>query len=297
MLQIQNLNFRYKGNIDNCLNDLSLSLNKGETLGLLGHNGAGKTTLLSLISGLLPAPSNTISYKSHQQSNGQLSQLSSLIPQEFAFYNELTVINNLKIFLSFLPYQSNRKKSILSDVITKCQLENILHTSAKKLSGGQKRRLNLAIGLLKDTPLLLLDEPTVGVDPGARRKIIDIINKLSEDGKTIIYTSHMLNDIEQTCSKIAILHNGQWQLKPTNLDEINSENQLSLKVNNNPENWINNYNYKKVAHGHYILFTIKQSQLYDILNLCKKNHIDIIEFNYGKQALESFYLKLVDTIQ
>ena len=296
MLQIQHLNFRYKGNHSNCLNDLSLTLEKGEALGLLGHNGAGKTTLLNIISGLLPAPENTVIFEAHQNNNSRISQLSSLIPQEFAFYNDLTVIANLKIFISFLTYESKRKQSILSDVIAKCKLDGLLNTQAKKLSGGQKRRLNLAIGLLKDAPLLLLDEPTVGIDPEARRTIIDIINKLSDDGKTIIYTSHLLDDIEKTCSKIAILHNGEWQLKPTGLNEINNSNQLSITFESAPKVWINKYNHKKMTDNHYIIFNIDQTHAHEILNLCKEQSIDIIEFNYGKQALESFYLKLVETL-
>ena len=198
--------------------------------------------------------------------------------------------------LASTAYCSKRKQSILSDVIAKCKLDGLLNTQAKKLSGGQKRRLNLAIGLLKDAPLLLLDEPTVGIDPEARRTIIDIINKLSDDGKTIIYTSHLLDDIEKTCSKIAILHNGEWQLKPTGLNEINNSNQLSITFESAPKVWINKYNHKKMTDNHYIIFNIDQTHAHEILNLCKEQSIDIIEFNYGKQALESFYLKLVETL-
>jgi ABC-2 type transport system ATP-binding protein len=209
MIQINNLCKRYSQNT--ALNNVNLTVRKGCILGLLGPNGAGKTTLVSILNGLTPYQSGTISIfgLSLRENLPEIRRRSSFIPQSFAFYENLTIMENLRFFAGIQNIQATQAKAAISEAIAINRLEGIVNKRANSLSGGQKQRLNIAIGLLNDPEIIYLDEPTAGIDPELRNSILQTIQSFKDAGKTIIYTSHYMQEIEQICDEVAIIKQGQ----------------------------------------------------------------------------------------
>ncbi|QIW16755.1 ABC transporter ATP-binding protein [Pasteurellaceae bacterium RH1A] len=208
MIQIHHLTHRYPNADSLALQDLNLTLKQGETVGLLGPNGAGKTTLMSLISGLQAVQSGQVLFEGlpfEQLSKKQRHQI-SLVPQDFAFYPLLSVWENLKFFASLYGISD---KSYLQELLKKVDLTAHQHKLAKHLSGGLKRRLNFAIGLINRPKVIFLDEITVGIDPESRQFILESVAELGKQGVTVIYTSHYLQEIEQLCQRLVLLHQGR----------------------------------------------------------------------------------------
>ena len=207
MIQIQPLSHRYPRDAAPALDNVSFDIADGECLGLLGHNGAGKTTLMSLLAGLQPVRHGAVLFDGkplHRLSRAERQKI-GLVPQDFAFYPQLSVWDNLLFFASLYKM---RDKNKLRGLIEQAGLQEHAHKAAKHLSGGLKRRLNFAVGLVNAPQLVFLDEITVGIDPQSRRFILDSVADLTRQGVTVVYTSHYLPEIEQLCSKIALLQHG-----------------------------------------------------------------------------------------
>lgn len=205
MLQIKNLTHRY--NLYPALTNISLEISSNSTLGLLGPNGAGKTTLMSLLTGLQSVQQGEILFDGvpfEKLSKQQRHQI-SLVPQDFAFYPLLTVWENLKFFAAL--YEISDKNWLL-ELLEKTGLTAHKSKLAKHLSGGLKRRLNFAIGLINRPKVIFLDEITVGIDPQSRQFILESVAELTQQGVTVIYTSHYLQEIEQLCDKLVLLNEG-----------------------------------------------------------------------------------------
>ncbi|WP_018609881.1 ABC transporter ATP-binding protein [Uliginosibacterium gangwonense] len=210
MLNIQDVSFRYPGAAQTTLNAVSLGLERGRVLGLLGPNGAGKTTLISHLVGLLPIQHGEIHINTLPlaQSRRECPMRIALAPQEYAFYPMLTVAENLSFFASACQFHGSRKVVRITACMALGQLERFASTRANQLSGGLKRRLNLAIAMLAEPELLLLDEPTVGVDPQSRAFLLDAVKALAQAGTTVIYTTHYIEEIEAIADDVAILDHG-----------------------------------------------------------------------------------------
>ncbi|WP_416192495.1 ABC transporter ATP-binding protein [Neisseria sp. CCUG12390] len=208
MIQIQSLSHRYPKAAVPALDNVSLDIAQGVCVGLLGHNGAGKTTLMSLLAGLQEVRQGEILF--HGKPMAEMSraerQKIGLVPQDFAFYPQLSVWDNLLFFASLY---NMRDKGRLKDLLEKTDLTAHKNKAAKHLSGGLKRRLNFAVGLINAPELVFLDEITVGIDPQSRRFILDSVAELTQQGVTVVYTSHYLSEIEQLCSQIALLQQGR----------------------------------------------------------------------------------------
>ena len=204
MIKILNVSKSY-GN-SKVLDDFSLTIKKGTILGLLGVNGAGKTTLLSILNNLINKDSGNIEIfgLDIEKDKKKINQISSIIPQHLAFYENLTVYENLDFFAKI----QNSIKDDINKAIEINSLNNILDKRASNLSGGQKRRLNIAIGLLNNPKIIYFDEPTVGIDPKSRNEILDSIKNYKKLGITVIYTSHYMNEIEKICDEVAIIDKG-----------------------------------------------------------------------------------------
>lgn len=208
MIQIQSLSHCYPGSDIAALQSVSLDIRPGECWGLLGHNGAGKTTLMSLLAGLQEVQEGQVLF--HGVEIGRLArderQKIGLVPQDFAFYPQLSVWDNLLFFASLYGVTD---KAYLQSLLDKAGLADYRNRAAKQLSGGLKRRLNFAIGLVNRPQLVFLDEITVGIDPQSRRFILESVADLTRAGITVVYTSHYLPEIEQLCSHIALLDKGK----------------------------------------------------------------------------------------
>ena len=211
MLRIDRIFFQYRRSEQAVLDGIDLEVPRGAIFGLLGPNGAGKTTRISLIAGLLPIDRGAITLggQSLEQARRQQPNSLALVPQDYAFYPMLTVAENLRFFAGVQGLSREIARQRVAYCASFAQLETVLGKRAGELSGGLRRRLNLAIGLLADPDLLLLDEPTVGVDPQSRHFLLDSIRGLRDQGKTILYTSHYMDEVEAICDRVAIIDHGR----------------------------------------------------------------------------------------
>ncbi|WP_121627307.1 ABC transporter ATP-binding protein [Poseidonibacter antarcticus] len=205
MIKISNVVKKYDDLI--ALDNLSLEIKKGTIFGLLGVNGAGKSTILSILNGLSQFDSGKINIFGLDIKNDieEIKNISSIIPQNLAFYEKLTVKENLDFFAKI----QNAKKEDYEHAIEINALTNFLNQRASTLSGGQKRRLNIAIGILNNPQIIYFDEPTVGIDPKSRNDILEFIKSYKKQGKTIVYTSHYMNEVEKICDEVAIISYGK----------------------------------------------------------------------------------------
>ena len=209
MLKIENLKKTY-GKIE-ALKNINLEIEEGEFFGLLGPNGAGKTTLMNVIIGYLSADSGRIIFNNSTistQSSSFKNQI-GYVPQEISLYQELSAEQNLKIFGKLFKLNDSHLKAKIHEVLELVGLQDRIKDSVKDFSGGMKRRLNIAASLLHDPKLILCDEPTVGVDPQSRNAIFDLLQKLSKEGKTIIYTTHYMEEAERLCDRLAVIDYGE----------------------------------------------------------------------------------------
>ena len=214
IIKINNVSKNYK-NIK-ALNNISFSINEGELYGLLGVNGAGKTTLLKILSGLTNPTNGDFIVDGFTNNNmDEIKRIIDISPQESAVAKNLTVLENLKFFQDLY---NQKDENYLKEIIDDLGLNEVINQRAKTLSGGYQRRLSIALGLISKPKILLLDEPTLGLDVIARRELWKIVNKFK--GKiTIILTSHYLEEIEALCDRVAILSKGNLLIEGT-IDEI-----------------------------------------------------------------------------
>ncbi|HET7922962.1 MAG TPA: ABC transporter ATP-binding protein [Gammaproteobacteria bacterium] len=232
MIEIEGLNFRYPGASRDAIRDLSLRVPAGALFGLLGPNGSGKTTLISILTGLLPAASGTVRIDGHSLP-GQLHDIhafSALVPQDYAFYPRLSVMENLRFFAGVLALPAGVRAARVQDALSVAGLADFRNARAAQLSGGLKRRLNLAIGLLNRPRLLFLDEPTVGIDPQSRRFILDAIKHIAAEGTTVVYTSHYMEEVEMLCDEIGVLDDGRLLARGTLQQLLGGGNGQGLAV-------------------------------------------------------------------
>lgn len=211
MLVIDNLAFCYPHAAKPALSGVSLRAARGQVLGLLGPNGAGKTTLISHLSGALQVQQGDILIDGLPLAEVRRNTPTriAVAPQEYAFYPTLTVSENLECFASAGGLGGVRKQQRMKECLAFAQLERFAKTRAERLSGGLKRRLNLAIALLPEPEFMLLDEPTVGVDPQSRAFLLEAVKTLANHGAAVIYTSHYMEEIEAIADRVVIIDDGK----------------------------------------------------------------------------------------
>lgn len=209
MIHIENLVKRYGDLV--ALNHLNLDIHEGEIFGLLGPNGSGKTTAINCLLSLLKYDKGTIEIFGQPMTpdNYQAKQQIGIVLQNVAVFDELTVYENIDYFCGLYVSDKKKRKKLVDDAVQFVGLEDYCKMRPKKLSGGLLRRLNIACGIAHKPRLIIMDEPTVAVDPQSRNKILEGIQKLNVQGSTIIYTSHYMEEIEQICTRIAIMDHGR----------------------------------------------------------------------------------------
>ena len=285
MIKISNLTKTYGEK--KALDDLSLEIKEGSIFGLLGVNGAGKTTLLSILNGLFEADSGEIemfgfNMKEHKK---DIKAISSIIPQNLAFYDNLSVKENLDFFADV----QRATKEDYEKAVAVNSLDGLLNQKASTLSGGQKRRLNIAIGLLNNPRVIYFDEPTVGVDPKTRNEILDSIKDYKKLGITVVYTSHYMTEIERICDEVAIISEGKL------IEQDTLENLLTNKVSDNVTVEVI---YRDVLDSMDLNMVDKttiqtsESELSAVLELLKKSDVPVKQVRYGSTNLEKHFLDI-----
>jgi ABC-2 type transport system ATP-binding protein len=230
-VNIENLGFHYPGNDDVTFSGLSLKVRKGERFGLFGPNGAGKTTLLSLMTGLLSADEGDIHLlgRDVRKKNKDVNKLIGFVPQDFSYYQELSPVENLEFFGAWAGLTRNEIKKRTNELLHILGLENVRNKQVDKFSGGMKRRVNLAIGVIHNPAILILDEPTVGVDVQTRHAIINYLMELNKNGTTLIYTSHQLSEAEGLCEQVALIDDGEIIVQDSLTNLLKEHRQESLE--------------------------------------------------------------------
>src|SRR4051794_29390004 len=235
MLEVQALHKRYGDLI--AVHEVSFTAREGEMVGLLGPNGAGKTTTVSMIAGLLPPDRGEVRIGGGivRSETDPVKRRMGLVPQDLALHDELSARENLTLFGSLYGLKGAPLQSAMERNLELVGLADRAKDRTSTFSGGMKRRLNLAAALLHDPQILLLDEPTVGVDPQSRNAIFDNLEALKRRGKTLVYTTHYMEEAERLCDRIIIIDHGKViandslegvrRLAPSvNMLELNIEN-------------------------------------------------------------------------
>ena len=209
MIHIENLVKRY-GNLV-ALDHLNLDIEEGEIFGLLGPNGSGKTTAINCMLALLKYDKGTITIfgKEMQPNSYDIKKNIGVVMQNVAVFDQMTVRENIDYFCGLYVKDKSKRKELVEEAIEFAGLEDFQKMRPKKLSGDLLRRLNIACGIVHKPRLIIMDEPTVAVDPQSRNKILEGILSLNRQGSTIIYTSHYMEEVEQICSRIAIIDHGR----------------------------------------------------------------------------------------
>ena len=209
LLEVHHLNKSFGAR--KVVDDVSFSVRQGQTLGLLGPNGAGKSSTVNIICGLLQADSGQVKLSGQVMSAGhnQAKQKLGLVPQDLALFDELSARENLKIFGALYGLSGAKLQTRCDAVLELVSLSDRAKDKPATFSGGMKRRLNIAAALLHEPELLILDEPTVGVDPQSRNAIFDALEVLKAQGRSLIYTSHYMEEVERLADHIVIIDHGQ----------------------------------------------------------------------------------------
>ena len=227
MVEIRNVTRLYKNAPRAAISNLSLTIPSQSIFGLLGPNGAGKTTLISMLCGLHKPTSGEIFIKGHslQTHLNESKQIIGVVPQEIALYSKLTAYENLMFMGQMYGIETAELKKRIAQNLKVFGLEQNANQQIQTFSGGMKRRVNLIAGILHHPELLILDEPTVGVDIQSKTAIIECLQKLNvEQGTTIFYTSHHLHEAEDFCSHITIIDEGKLITKGKTNDLIKENN-------------------------------------------------------------------------
>ncbi len=231
ILKVSGISKRYPKAEANSLSEVSFDVFRGEKLGIFGPNGAGKTTLISILSGILPQTSGEVNYFIDNQSTNFKKILPKIgfVPQDFALYQELTATQNLRYFGKMHGLKNPELEKKIMHLLTILGLDHVGNRKLDTFSGGMKRRINLAIGLINDPEILFLDEPTVGVDVQSKVAIMTLLNDLNAKGTTMIYTSHHLREAEDFCDRTLLLDNGRIIAEGTLNDLLKQHNAESLE--------------------------------------------------------------------
>lgn len=225
MLELIDLTKQYGS--DMVVDHISLKVEDGEIFGLLGPNGAGKSTVVSMIS-TVKAPTGgeiKINGKSLRRFPMEAKKVMGIVPQDIALYEALSAKDNLELFGSLYGLSRNESKRRVEEVLDIIELADKKNQAVGEFSGGMKRRVNIGVALMNKPELLILDEPTVGIDPQSRNHILETVKKLNkEKGMTVIYTSHYMEEVEFLCRRVAIIDNGK-------LISLGTKEELKDKMN------------------------------------------------------------------
>lgn len=302
IIEVKNLTKEYKEL--KAVDNLSFEVKKGEILGLLGPNGSGKSTTINCILSLLKFSTGSITIfgKEMQPNAYDIKEEIGVVFQDVAVFEELTVIENIDYFCGLYITDKDKRKKYIEDAITLVGLENYKKFYPKQLSGGLLRRLNIACGIAHKPELIFLDEPTVAVDPQSRNNILDGIKKLRENGATIVYTTHYMEEVEIICDRVIILDKGIIIATGTcdELKELASiEEKVTVEVNNLKDSDlkhisnIKNVDCVTMANNTLIItYTKGKNNLSNLIDYLKKEDISYSKIFSERPTLNDVFLEL-----
>jgi len=302
IIEVKHLTKKYKK--VKAINDLSFEVKEGEILGLLGPNGSGKSTTINCLLSLLNFESGSIKIMGTEMSPDayDIKKNIGVIFQDVAVFDELTVYENIDYFCGLYIKEKKTRKSYIEEAIALVGLENYIKFYPKQLSGGLLRRLNIACGIAHKPKIIFLDEPTVAVDPQSRNNILDGIKKLRDNGATIIYTTHYMEEIEILCDRIIILDAGHIIASGTS-DELkdlaNIKEKVSVEIFDFDESTLEKITTLKnvesaTYHNHLLIITYKKGQnnIVELMDYLKKENMDYNKIFVERPTLNDVFLEL-----
>lgn len=259
---------------------IDLDIKEGEIYGLLGPNGAGKSTTINILSGILTFDKGSIEMfsKDIRKSKGEIKRNIGIVPQDIAIYEDLTAYENIDFFAGLYGLRGNELKKNVLDALEFTGLLDKANSLPASFSGGMKRRLNIACAIAHKPKLIIMDEPTVGIDPQSRNHILQSVRKLNEMGSTIIYTSHYMEEVEELCTRLAIIDHGKLIAEGT-------KQELKSIVTNTNSIWItvdslNNFNRDEILAMNGVINADIEEKVIKINTTTDVNNLDKIIQNF-----------------
>jgi ABC-2 type transport system ATP-binding protein len=283
---------------------IDLEVREGEILGILGPNGAGKSTAISVISSLIKPDGGDVLFKGQSilKNPGDLRRVMGIVPQDVALYPDLSSAENLKFFGKLYGLRGEKLKTRMQEVLDLLELNGRAKDAVKNYSGGMKRRVNIGAALLHHPEVLIMDEPTVGIDPQSRSHILDTVKTLNKKGMTIIYTSHYMEEVEHLCDRIYVMDHGKIIASGTKEDLKNlmgGDDIVSLKTDIASEGFLKdlrgNLKVRNVDQkdGSITLMVQKDCDiLSDIFEAASKNGVKLKSLDIKTPTLEDVFLYL-----
>lgn len=301
IIEVKHLTKKYKDLI--AVDDLSFNILEGEILGLLGPNGSGKTTTINSILSLLKYDKGNIKIFSKEMTPDayDIKREIGVIFQEVSVFDELTVYENIDYFCGLYISDKKERTKCVEDAMKLVGIEDYKKFYPKQLSGGLLRRLNIACGIAHKPKIIFLDEPTVAVDPQSRNNILDGIKKLRDEGATILYTTHYMEEVEILCDRIIILDKGKIIAEGTsdklkNISNILEKITIELNSNNNIMELISKQkNVKNVVQNHNVVvitYSKGKNNLGELIELLKNNKIKYNKIFSERPTLNDVFLEL-----
>lgn len=302
ILEISQVSKNYKDL--KAVDDLSFTIKEGEIFGLLGPNGAGKSTTISMISTLITPETGDVFYKGESiiKNPQSIQKDLGLVPQEIALYPSLSGYDNLKFWGHVYGLRGKELSSRMKEIGEIIGLSDRLKDKVEKYSGGMKRRLNIGVALLHKPKLLIMDEPTVGIDPQSRNHILNTVKMLNKEGMTIIYTSHYMEEVEELCDRICIMDKGRLLANGTKDELIKIVNGrekidiLFMDLTDEVINKIKSLSYIDEAtvesNKMEILSEKAESLLEDLIQITKGSKTKIVSIDVKKPTIETVFLHL-----
>ncbi|WP_010093825.1 ABC transporter ATP-binding protein [Ornithinibacillus scapharcae] len=303
MIELVNLSKRFKQMY--AVKNLNMFIEKGEIIGLLGPNGAGKSTAISMLSSLIEPTSGDVLYqnKSILKNPSAFRKIVGMVPQDIALYEDLTAEENLMFFGRIYQLSGKELSRKVDEVLEQIGLRDRKKDIVKKFSGGMKRRLNIGVAMLHDPELLIMDEPTVGIDPQSRSYILETVKRFNEERQmTVLYTSHYMEEVEFLCDRIYIMDKGNLIAAGTK-DEIkqilSSENTISITVERLNDAFIEALeqhpmtNRVTIGEKEVTILVPRETKAFsEIIKLAESTKLDLVSVDNKTPTLEDVFLHL-----
>lgn len=302
VIEIKDLVKKYDDNI--AVDNINLSIEEGEIYGILGPNGAGKSTTISLICSLLFPTSGEIKIfgEDIRKNLKSIKKQLGLVPQNIALYKDFTAYENVKFFGELYGLRGQRLNEAIDNSLEFTGLLEVKKKKAEKFSGGMLRRLNIACAIVHSPKILIMDEPTVGIDPQSRNNIMQSVKKLNKDGVTIIYTTHYMEEAESLCSKIAIIDKGKIIVEGTKeeLKDIVSDKKIFsvgvddiYKVNLEALRNVEGVSDISIDNNNVIITSAKEvNNISEIIKAISNENLKINDLGFKEITLETVFLSL-----
>lgn len=302
ILTIQNLQKSYKDVV--AVNGIDLSIPIGISYGILGPNGAGKSTLINCILGLSSYDNGKVIYADQYDIKHWNTKI-GYVPQEIAIYPDLTPVENIRFFASLYGLKGGGLNEKIDQAIDFVGLSDVKNKKSGEFSGGMKRRLNLACAIAHSPELIIMDEPTVGIDPQSRNRILENVKYLNDKGTTIIYTTHYMPEVEAICDRIAVMDHGVIKAEGTKqeiLKLMDHDDMLTIKIKGQDFSLetlvkeikslesVNNVNLENEKMVVY--YDSGEGTLNRILEICVKYKLPIMQIENAEPNLEDIFLSL-----